>query len=143
MFKNNWTKQIYNHYLNSLLVTYLLCKSIEFPPLVFLSFCYYKFFIFQSTIYRKKAGNALHLLVYLHWTTDTVWRMKRCTGKNNDVFFTTFYYDPFQNNRRVSIFGTTFDSNMIETWGFHHSKEEMNLYRILYFRYFWQALLPS
>jgi hypothetical protein len=43
----------------------ILWRPIEFPPDVFLPFCYYNFFIFQSTIYRKKARNALHLLVYL------------------------------------------------------------------------------
>jgi len=50
----------------------ILWRPIEFPPDVFLPFFYYNFFIFQSTIYRKKARNALHLLVYLFWTTNLV-----------------------------------------------------------------------
>jgi hypothetical protein len=39
--------------------------QLNFPPSVFFRFFCYISFIFQFTIYSKKAQNALHLLVYL------------------------------------------------------------------------------
>ena len=61
--------------------------------------------------------------------------------KKSDMFFflqnIAQISDSFQNKKRVSIFEITFDMNKIETCGFHYLKEEINLHRILYFRYFY------
>ncbi len=54
----------------------ILCTSIDFPPLFFFCFYYYTSFIYEPSIYSEKAQNALHLLVYLDWTSNTVRSIK-------------------------------------------------------------------
>ncbi len=67
----------------------------------------------------------LHLLLYLHRTTNAVERIKKSFRKNSDIFC-----------YNIDIFERNFERNTILIGGFDLLKEGMNLHRIIYFGFF-------